>query len=235
MLPEAILFDLDDTILVYRSANTQAWAEVCRDAAAGCPTITGEGLDQAIQAVRRWFWSDPQRHKAGRLNQDEAYRYMVALALDHLGNPQGLSAPAIADAFSRRRTELFGFLPGAEETLSELAGRGVRMALLTNGEAAKQRAKVERFRLGRFFGTILIEGEIGVGKPDAAIFHRALEEVGVEARDAWCVGDSLEWDVAGAQGVRVFAVWNDYARAGLPPASAIRPDRIIHGIAELLQ
>ncbi|MCJ7543875.1 MAG: HAD family hydrolase [Phycisphaerae bacterium] len=236
MLPEAILFDLDDTIMAYRSANTQTWAEVCRDAAAGCPTVTGEDLDQAIQAVRRWYWSDPQRHKAGRLSQDQAYRDIVALALDHLGNPQGLSAAAIADAFSRRRTELFALLPGAEATLERLASAGVKIALVTNGEAAKQRQKIARFGLERFFKAILIEEEVGIGKPDEAVFRRALDDLGVRgASAAWSVGDNLEWDVAGPQRVGIYSIWCDAARAGLPPGCTIRPDRIIRAIGELLE
>ena len=60
-------------------------------------------------------------------------------------------------------------------------------------------------------------------------------DLSVEASAAWCVGDNLEWDVAGAQAVGILAIWNDYARTGLPPGCTIRPDRIIHRIADLLE
>lgn len=130
---------------------------------------------------------------------------------------------------------MIGFFPGAERTLAELLSRGVAMALLTNGEARSQREKIETFRLDRFFRTILVEGEIGVGKPREEIFRRGLAELGVDAVSAWCVGDNLEWDIAGPQRLGIFSIWNDYRRTGLPPAATVRPDRIIHGIAELLE
>lgn len=234
MLPEAILFDLDDTILAFDAVMEPAWRAACRHGAELHPGIDPERFYETVRATAQWYWSDAERNRLGRLNTDEARREVVLLALERMGAADRALAAAVAHEYGRRKDEMVDFFPGAEETLTELASRGVAMALLTNGEGAKQRAKVERFALGRFFRSVLIEGEIGVGKPEAAIFRRALRELGVEAGGAWCVGDNLEWDVAGAQGVGVYAIWNDYPKAGLPTGCAIRPDRVICGISELL-
>ncbi len=48
------------------------------------------------------------------------------------------------------------------------------LGLVTNGAAAAQRAKIERFELARFFDVIVVEGEAGFGKPDPRVFERAL-------------------------------------------------------------
>jgi putative hydrolase of the HAD superfamily len=47
------------------------------------------------------------------------------------------------------------------------------------------------------------------------------------------IGDNLEWDVAGALGVGVGAVWIDRAGQGVPDEGPARPDRIIRSLTEL--
>ena len=234
MLPKGILFDLDDTVLAFDLVADDAWQRVCEEHAGDTAPRSAREVRQAIDDARRWWWSDPVRNKMGRMRLDAARREIVARAFECLGIDNLPLAHKVADTYSVVREELIQFLPGAEQTLQELRNRNIALALLTNGEAAKQRAKVERFRLGRFFRSILIEGEIGVGKPDEAIFHRALSDLGLTASEVWCVGDNLEWDIAGAQRLGIFAIWNDYTRSGLPAGSSIVPDRIVHSIAELV-
>ncbi|MHC4404347.1 MAG: HAD family hydrolase [Planctomycetota bacterium] len=235
MLPRGILFDLDDTIISFGAVADATWRGVCITHAGRCGLFTAEGLFESVGKVRRWYWSDPGRHRIGRMSQDATGRKIVSLAFESLGVCDPSLAREIADDFSSKKDEAMAFFPGAEDTLNRIAGRGVSLALVTNGEAAKQREKVARFRLERFFGTILIEGELGYGKPDAKVYRRALEALGLKPHEVWFVGDNLEWDVAGPQRLGIFAVWNDHRRKGLPSDSPVVPDRIIHGISELLE
>ena len=109
------------------------------------------------------------------------------------------------------------------------------MVLMTNGEAEKQREKVERFGLERFFKTILIEGEMGFGKPHPDVYRRALDGLGLDPSDVWAVGDNLQWDVAGPQAFGVFGIWHDWRGEGLPANSDVRPDRTVRSISELIE
>jgi putative hydrolase of the HAD superfamily len=88
--------------------------------------------------------------------------------------------------------------------------------------------------LERFFTTILIEGEVGYGKPEEAVYRRALEHLGLTPNAVWSVGDHLEWDVAAPQQLGIFGIWHDVRAQGLPPTSPVIPDRIITSIAELM-
>ena len=124
--------------------------------------------------------------------------------------------------------------PGAHETLDRLKELGVKLALVTNGAGAPQRAKVERFALEHRFDHIQIEGEHGFGKPEARAYHHALAALGVAAREAWIVGDNLEWEVIAPQKLGLFAIWIDAYGDGLPDGHAARPDRIIRTLGELL-
>jgi len=114
-------------------------------------------------------------------------------------------------------------------------GVGVRLALVTNGAAAPQRAKVRRFALEHRFDHIQIEGEHGFGKPEDAAYAHALKSLGVAAHEAWMVGDNLEWEVVAPQRLGIYAIWYDGYGIGLPPGSPIRPDRIIRALPELLE
>ena len=124
--------------------------------------------------------------------------------------------------------------PGAHETLDKLKELGVKLALVTNGAAAPQRAKVVRFALEHRFDHIQIEGEHGFGKPEEQAYVHALQSLGVEAHETWMVGDNLEWEVVAPQRLGIYAIWYDGYGVGLPPGSPIRPDRIISSLPELL-
>ena len=48
---------------------------------------------------------------------------------------------------------------------------------------------------------------VSLGKPDAAIYRMALDELGVPAKRVLAVGDSLRTDIAGAAGVGIDSLW----------------------------
>ena len=105
---------------------------------------------------------------------------------------------------------------------------------MTNGGAAGQRAKIERYDLEPLFDYILIEGEFGVGKPDRRVFEHVLERLDVAPRDAWMVGDKLDFDIATPKLLGMHTVWIDVKRTGLTADAPAHPDRVIRSIAELL-
>ena len=233
-LPPTIFLDLDDTIISF-SANTDAcWEYACRQFAPQLDGFTSAQLRAAIGEVSGWFWADAERHRQGRQNLPLARREIVRLAFEKLSVSAPTLAQQLADTYTVERDKTICLFPGAVETLHYFRAQGVRLALLTNGNAAEQRRKIDRFNLASFFECIVIEGEFGVGKPDARVYHFALNQLAVDPSAVWMVGDNLEWDVAGAQRVGILGIWVDGEGRGLPPASPVQPDRIIHTLAELM-
>jgi putative hydrolase of the HAD superfamily len=90
-----------------------------------------------------------------------------------------------------------------------------------------------RFQLESLFEAVLIEGELGYGKPDPRIYRLALEKLGVRAAETSMVGDSLECDVGGPQQVGVRGIWIDVRGEGLPFQYYIHPNRIIGRLSDL--
>lgn len=232
--PQAILFDLDDTIIDDSSSVEPAWRVVCREAVLQAQGLDADALLDAIARARRRFWSDPDRHREGRADLRAATDRIVREAMHSLGFELPALAAIIANRYRDLREAAAYPFPGAVETLERLRTMGVRLSLITNGSGPGQRAKIERFDLTRHFDSILIEGEFGCGKPDERVYLAAMEALGSHPDETWSVGDNLEWDVAAPQRLGLFAVWVDASGAGLPAAAAVRPGRIIRSIAELL-
>ena len=239
-LPTAILIDLDDTILSAFGQAEGQWRRVVAEFAARLDRHDPDKIVTAMNAYSRHLWSDAGRHKYWRHRIGEARRHIVANAFAELCGEGGHPVPerelchAIADRFNELQHAELRMFPGAHETLDELKDRGVKLALVTNGAAAPQRAKVVRFALEHRFDHIQIEGEHGFGKPEEQAYRHALQSLGVAAHEAWMVGDNLEWEVVAPQRLGIYAIWIDVHGDGLPAGSPIKPDRIIRSLTELL-
>jgi putative hydrolase of the HAD superfamily len=229
---KALLLDLDDTLLDYSGGTDRSWYEAC---ATCCDAQSGVDVDRLVKAVletRQWFWSDATRHRAERVNMVRAWQRIAGGALSSLGLAcDGLDA-AIAREYASRRRAAMQLFPDALETLERLRRQGTPLGLVTNGDAALQRDKVERFALASFFEVMVIEGEFGAGKPDEAVYRHALGRLGVAPHDAAMVGDHLEFDVAGAQRLGLQGIWIDRPGLGLAD-SPVSPHRIIRSLREL--
>lgn len=232
-LPRALLLDLDDTILDDSGSAKGCWREACFDHRSELGSTDPAALHEAIERNRAWFWGDPERHRVGRLDMDAARQEIVRMSLGDLGVDAPSLPERIAEAYGSRRDR--GIQPFAEaiETVRWLRESGCRLALLTNGNGAAQRGKIDRFRLAELFDVILIEGELGFGKPDARVYGLALDALAIEPSDAWMIGDNLEWDVAGPQRAGIFGIWIDVRGTGLPAEHTVRPNRIVRRLAEL--
>jgi putative hydrolase of the HAD superfamily len=239
ILPRAMLFDLDDTILSAHGKPAIAWSRIADEFAPAFAPLRPADVATALVAQAKALWNDESRHKYWRHRLDEARIHIVAGALADLGCA-GDAAPAsdLARNMARRfhelrEAEMYPF-PGACETLDALKQLGVRLALITNGTAEPKRAKVVRFALEHRFEHIQIEGEHGFGKPEERAYTHAMETLGVVPAETWMVGDNLEWEVAAPQRLRIYSIWCDAYGVGLPADSPIRPDRIIRSLPELI-
>jgi putative hydrolase of the HAD superfamily len=205
-VPPFLVLDLDDTILDYTASAESIWPRLYAEYAPklGIPV---EALRQAADESRRWYWSDLDRFREGRLNLQRARRIIIRDAFAKLGRTEYDVADALADEFSRERELVVRPFPGALEALKAFRGSGARMALLTNGESALQRAKIERFGLAQFFKGIQIEGEAGFGKPDPRAHRAALAALGAEPAQTWMIGDDLEFDIRPAKALGMHAAW----------------------------
>lgn len=231
MLPRAVFFDLDDTLLDGYSAMQAAWGIVCAEYGPRLG-VEPDALRDAIRREATAFWKDEEIVGHWRVRLQDARTRVIGLALGAEGLDASLAEAISRDYGAEHRAHLRPF-DDAFETLGAVREAGLKTALLTNGPRELQRDKIERFGVARHMDAIVIEGEFGKGKPAREVFEHALAETGVEAPDAWMVGDSLYADVGGAKGAGLHAIWIHRERLAPREDIPAAPDRVIAHLAEL--
>src|SRR5687768_7981313 len=98
---------------------------------------------------------------------------------------------------------------GAQETLAALAAAGIRLGLVcdtgfTPGRVVRK--LLDDNGLLDHLEVLCFSDEVGVPKPGAEIFDKALAELGVRPPEAVHIGDLRRTDIAGAQDVGMHAV-----------------------------
>jgi putative hydrolase of the HAD superfamily len=238
VLPRAVLFDLDDTLIRAYAQPEEAWTRLLCIFSADLDAHDAAAIERvrvAIMGEARAFWSEAAKAAKWRLDIPGARRLSVRRGLARLGRPDDELADRIADAFTEMRRQEYRLYPDAHATVDALREAGVKLALVTNGAGVTQREKIERFELAHRFDHIQIEGEFGQGKPEPAVYRHALERLGVAAGDAWMVGDNYEWEVVAPQKLGLSGIWYDPLGAGIPAQATARPTRIIKRLAELVE
>ena len=238
----AVLFDLDDTLVVEEPAAAAAFLATAH-VAARRHVVDPAVLARTARTRARELWRAGPAYAYGEdtigMSSWEAlwcrwegegaevracrewaagYRtqaWRIALA-DH-----DIVDPALAELLGERfgierrlRHEAFSDVRPALEDLR----RTHALALVTNGASCLQREKLAGSGLAEAdFDVVVISGDVGTAKPKPAMFRRALERLAVAAADAVMVGDSLERDVEGAEAAGIRGIWLN--RGGTrPPA-----------------
>jgi putative hydrolase of the HAD superfamily len=97
---------------------------------------------------------------------------------------------------------------GALETLLEVRGRGLRTGLIT--VCSEDTVDVwPQTPFAGLFDAEVFSSSCGLRKPDPRIYELALEQLGVEPREAIFVGDGANDELAGAErvGMRAVQAW----------------------------
>jgi len=189
------------------------------------------GLDvSSWEALSASFEGDDNEMKRLHEWAPEYRREVWAEALAEQGVADPMLADQLAELYPLERRARYHPFPDAKPTLDDLA-RDFRLGLITNGPDDLQWEKLERTGLEDRFATVVISREVGVMKPDPAIFQIALDKLSVPAAESVYIGDSLTHDVAGAQAAGMKAIW--LSRDSSHPDGDARPDATIHVLTEV--
>jgi putative hydrolase of the HAD superfamily len=152
-----------------------------------------------------------QQLETGRISIAEFGERLAAL-LSERGHPVVDGADLVQGLFAG--VELDERVLGAVERIREL---GVRTALLSNSWGGNY----PRDRFPALFDAVVISAEVGMRKPDPAIFRLAADQLGLDAEQCVFV-DDLEHNVRAAEDVGMTGVWHR------------DPDETIHRCCALL-
>lgn len=208
---EAVLLDIDGTLLDSNDAHARSWAEVFRR----------HGLPPGFEQVR------PLIGKGG----DKLLAELVGI--DH-ESPQGKQ---LGD--ERRELFLEQYLPrlkptlGARELVQRLREDGIKVVIATSAKGQELQALLRQAGVEDLIEEATTSDNAAQSKPDPDIVHAALQRAGVQPVEAMMVGDTpYDVEAARAAGVDTIALrcggwWDDAALAGAvalydDPAALVR-------------
>lgn len=189
-------FDLDNT-LIDRDEAFVAWAEWW---------ARREGLgDEAVE----WLLA----HDEGGFRPRPE---LFAGVKEHFG--LAAEVPELVDAYDREHPTFASVDPDVLAGLAALRTAGWRVAVVTNGGVVQQSLKLDRTGIGAVVDYCCISEQVGVAKPDPAIFKIAAARTGATLAGGWMVGDHPAYDIAGgiAAGLSTVLV-GDHHRAAMTP------------------
>ena len=179
--------------------------------------LAERGVERDLDAVAAAFRAEVAYYLPRTLEGRDAAsladlgRRCTGVFLEHAGAP--LEPEEFAPAFLA--SIVFEPMPGAPEALARLRSAGLMLACVSNWDISLP-GHLERAGLAGLFDEIVSSAEVGVAKPEAAVFVIALDRLGATPDRALHIGDGAS-DSDGA------------AAAGLafePPPVATLPERL---------
>jgi len=251
---KALIFDLDDTLVVEKASAETAFLETCRLAESRY-RIDPQKLHETVRETcrRLWYlapvrsycleigissWEGLWARFEGDNDNLKTLRYWAPNyrlnswheALLQHGIDDKEFATELSEDFSvnrRKRHVVYDDVVPVLEFFSQFHLLG----LLTNGVPDLQWEKIKGAGIRKYFDEIVISGEVGFGKPDSRIYETIVSRLKVRLKDAIITGNSLKRDVQGAQAIGMKAVWLN--RTGKPRDDSVVPDFEVSTLEEL--
>ncbi len=220
--PKAILFDLDDTLWPIEPVILQAEQTLHAWLATHAPRVAQQFTIDALRHARLKLLAQKPEFQ---LDLGALRRAGLIAAFEHAGEDAAKVELAMAEFFAARNSVVpyDDVLPG----LLRLKGR-VLVGSISNGNA-----DLQTIGLSHHFKVSVAAHQLGYAKPDAAIFHAACRELGVQPEDAVYVGDDVLLDVRGAQRAGLRAVWMNRTGSTRHLEHEVVPDAIVSNFDEL--
>ncbi|WP_329588945.1 HAD family hydrolase [Streptomyces sp. NBC_01362] len=211
MVIRAVLWDIDDTIFDYTTADRLGMHRHLEHE--GLP----DGYEHVEQALVVWreltdvHWA---RFAAGETDFQGQRRERVR---EFLSRPLG---DAEADGWFARHAAHYeaawSLFPDVLPALDLLAD-GFRHAVLSNASVHNQDRKLRRLGVRDRFEAMVCAVELGISKPDAGAFHAGCEALALEPREVAYVGNEPDIDAGGAAAAGLMGIWLDRGGRGGRP------------------
>lgn len=202
---DMVWIDLDDTLIDFKGASRQALRQIYAD----------ERLDRFFPSPKAWETSYEKHNYHLWQLYSGAQVDQATLRMERFRLPltEADVADEIARAMSTRMDPVYlGYLaeasvllPGAMPLIKSLKGMGLPIGILSNGFTEVQEHKLRVTGLDKVIDIMVLSDEIGINKPNVALFEHAMKRAGQSIPSAQLmIGDNATTDIAGA----ISAGWN---------------------------
>lgn len=220
---KAIFFDLDDTILNFKSCSESALGK----AFSRLNLEFDSYVFEEFSTIDRQLWVR-QRH--GLLTVQNVIDARFGMLLENLRIEA--DKEQLKDIFQNNLYYEYCLEPHAREALVYLK-RKFALFAASNGIKAMQSSRLEKGCLSDLFSDVYVSDEIGHEKPDSRFFDEILRRSGFKKEEVLFVGDSLEADIIGAAKSGMETCW--YNPHHTENTGAVKSNYTIETLAQLLE
>ena len=193
-LPDAFLFDTDNTLYPYDTAHAAAQLSV-REKVVKTFSISPEDFDNAFKEARTQVKIRLRNTAASHSRLLYLQRMLEIMGL----GSQVLLALDFEQTYWRNFLSNAVLFEGVKELLDDIRLLGIPTAIVTDLTAQIQFRKVVYFGLDNYFDYIVTSEEAGFDKPHEAPFKMALEKMRPKGDCIWMIGDNSVNDIRGSR------------------------------------
>ena len=193
-LPDAFLFDTDNTLYAYGPAHSAAMSAV-RQKVTRTFSIKEAEFDKAFDDARKQVKARLKRTASSHSRLLYLQRMLEIMGL----GSQVLLALDFEQTYWRTFLSNAPLFEGVREVLDDIRLLGIPTAVVTDLTAQIQFRKVVYFGLDHYFDYIVTSEEAGADKPQPEPFQIAIEKMRPKGECIWMIGDNPVNDIQGAR------------------------------------
>ncbi len=218
-----IFFDLDHTIWDFDRNAEETLMELFEHY--NLPSLglaSPQNFIQTYTENNHFLWAE---YHLGKITKEELRSERFKKTFLQLGvQPERVPLQFEEDyvKISPTKTNLF---EGSEKVLAYLQKK-YSLHIISNGFKETTLIKMDRSGLNPYFKNVIISEDVGVNKPDKAVFEYALKKAGATKEESIMIGDSLEADIRGAQDFGMRAIFFN-------PLNRDQPEDVVWQITHL--
>jgi putative hydrolase of the HAD superfamily len=140
------------------------------------------------------LWTD---YHLGKITKDLLRAERFKRTFIQMGVAPELVPDAFEDDYVRISPTKTNLFEGSIKVLEYLQPR-YQLHIISNGFKETTLTKMNLSGLNPYFKNVIISEDVGINKPDKAVFQYALDKAGAKLEESIMIGDSLEADIYGA-------------------------------------
>lgn len=196
-----VIFDLDNTLYDYNLLHPKAMLRLKQYVCTRFH-VESKAFEEAFDSARR----ETKETLANTAASHNRLLYCQK-TLEHLRLPPTEDALEMYDVYWDYFMQNMELRPGAEELLRYCEEHQIKVGICSDLTAHIQYRKLQALRIESAIDALVTSEEAGVEKPNPRMFNMILDKLNSRSEDSLFVGDDLERDILGAEGVGMAAMW----------------------------
>ena len=211
---KTLFIDLDNTLYDFSGNSREAYIAVYNQLDYDRWFRSFEHYYEIYEEYNLRLWA---LYAEGKITKEHlnAERYSHPLRVVGAPDPEAIGAQFWDEAMKRLPLGS-RLMPHAKEILTYLRPK-YKMYILSNGFTELQSRKMQSAGIAHYFDGMILSEDIGVNKPNPAIFTHALQVAESTAEESLMIGDNYEVDIEGAQRVGIDQVFYNISKKDLNP------------------